>query len=74
MPVGRDIERIPPYEHGARPLVLDDSQQEVGEANDRAGRLAADAFNRLGQTVVRPVGKRIAIHNEQWTARNGCLR
>jgi hypothetical protein len=24
--------------------------------------------------MVRPVGKRIAIHNEQWTARNGCLR
>ena len=64
--IGGLADAVPADEHGARLLRLPQAEQEVGEADDRAGREAGRAPHRLGQGVVGAVGQRVAVDDEQW--------
>ena len=65
MAIGRLLQRVPRDEHGARRLRLIEPQQEIGEAEDGAGRLAAAPEDRFRQRVIGAVGERIAVDDEQ---------
>ena len=58
------------FSRRTRPLLVDQPQQEVRKADDRASRLAANPHDRLRQTVVGAVRKGIAVDDEQGTCRN----
>ena len=63
--VGRHLERVPGDEHGARLLGLPQADEHVGEADERSGRTAVGAADRLRQRVVRAVRERVAVDDEQ---------
>ena len=65
VPVRRNRERVPADEHRARLLGVVEPRQHVREADDRAGRAAAGAADRLRQPVVGAVGERVAVHDEE---------
>ena len=65
VPVGRHLEGVPGDENGARFLRLPQADEHVGEADERAGRAAVGAADRLRQRVVRAVGERVAVDDEQ---------
>src|SRR5258706_8730687 len=65
MAIGWLIEGVPGDEHGAGQLGFVEAQQKVGEAQDRASALVASSPDALRQPVVRPVGERVAVDDEQ---------
>ena len=48
----RRVQAVPSDNDGARPLIRVESQQEIGEADNGASRLAVAAANGLRQRVV----------------------
>jgi hypothetical protein len=62
--VGRHIQRISADQHSPRSLALIHSQQKVCEADDCAPASIAAPADRLGNSVVGAVRKRVAINNE----------
>jgi hypothetical protein len=68
MPVRRRIERIPANQDGAGPFALIKAQKVVGETENGTRTFVAAPANGLGQRVIGPVGKRIAVDHEQWAA------
>ena len=65
VPIGRLIERVPADQNGARMLVPEEPQQEIGETDDRAAAAAVAAPDRLRQAVIRPVREGISVDDEQ---------
>ena len=58
VPVGRRIERVPADQHRARLLGVVEPQQEIGEADDRAGRPVAVRADRFRNTRDRRGARR----------------
>ena len=63
--MGRNAERIPADQNGARLLVLMEPQEEVREADDGARPLVALAPNRLGQGVIGAMREGVAVDDEK---------
>src|SRR5262249_38726103 len=59
------VERVPPDGHRRGLLRLPEAQEEVREADERAGRPAGRALDRFRERVVRPVGEGIAVDREE---------
>jgi hypothetical protein len=72
--VGGRTERVPAYQHCARPFSLVEPQQEIGEPDDRAAATVADPPNRFRQGVVGAMGKGIAIDDKQRSIHRQILR
>jgi hypothetical protein len=43
-------------------------QEQIGEADDRAATLVAEAADRLRQSVVGPMGERVSIYDQERTS------
>jgi hypothetical protein len=65
MPVGRLIKAVPSHQHSPWPLALVEAQEEIGKAKDGASALVATPPDGLGQRMIRAVGKRVAVDDEQ---------
>ena len=65
VPVRRRLERVPADDDRARLLGVPQAQQEVREADERSGRPAARARDRLRQPVVRAVREAVAVHRHE---------
>ena len=74
MPVGRDFERVPRDEHGARLLLAVEAQQAIRKAENGAGRLAAAPQDCLRQRVIGAVREGIAVDHQQRPAGERLLR
>jgi hypothetical protein len=61
MPLGRHFEGVPADQNRPRPLRIVEAQQQVGKPDDSAGTLAALALNALGQGVIGPMRKGVAV-------------
>ena len=57
--------RVPADKHRAGIFALVKPQQEVDEAEDRAGRLIAVAPDGFRQGVIGAMGKGVAVDNEK---------
>jgi hypothetical protein len=69
VPVGLFLQRVPGDNDGARLLVAMEPQQQIGEAENGAGRPLALALDRLRQGVIGAVSERIAVDRQQRAAR-----
>src|SRR5947209_15444313 len=69
LPVCRCIKRIPADEHRTRAFALAEPDQEIGEADNRAGAFFALAQNRLRQRVIGAMREGIAVDDEEGRAR-----
>ena len=71
--IGRLLIGVPADQHGARLFFAIEPQQQIGEAENGAGRLVALAADVLRQRVIGAVRERVAVDDEQRTARFGFL-
>jgi hypothetical protein len=55
MPVGGELQRVPPDEDGTRLLLAIKTQQQIRKAQNRARRLAAAPQDRFRQGVIGTV-------------------
>ena len=69
VPVGRRLERVPGDEHRRRLLGVPQPQQVVRDADERIGRPAARAADRLRERVVGAVREVVAVDREQRAGR-----
>ena len=66
MAVGRLLVGVPADQHGARPFLAVEPQQQVGETENGAGRPVALSANVLRQRVIGAMCKRVAVDHQQW--------
>jgi len=66
------FQRIPPDHDRARPLLFEQSQQQIGEADDGAGRPPVAAPDRLRQRVKGAMGEIVAVDGEQGAGHARC--
>ena len=74
VPVGFLLQRVPGDDDGARRLVGIELQQQIGEAQNGAGRPVALPPDRLRQRVIGAVGEGIAVDGEEWFGRRRLAR
>ena len=71
MPVGRDFERVPGDDHGARLFLAVKTQKEIGKTENRAGRFSSAPQDGLWQCVIGAVRKGIPVDDEKRTSFRG---
>jgi hypothetical protein len=65
MPFRGDIQRVPTHNHGSRSLGFVKPQQLISKADNRACPPGALSRDRLWQSVIRAMGKGVAIDDKQ---------